>query len=151
MKNKISLCPISSRVCYYFPSSRYTEDNLAFAGLKGRDAVVSKTLLDMSDDSGQPLLSLHLALMTKRESGSCERDSEDEDDYYGGGWGRRGGRRCGMYDDEDGEDDDEDDEDDEDEDEDEDQDEEGDDAPENAAQAVASTGLLCYMLFFKSY
>ena len=78
---------------------KYSETNLAFAGLKRQDKAMVGVLQSAKAEGGTtPLLQVHLALLTKHVSG------QPEDEGYGGR--SRYGRRRGWYDDSDDDDDD---------------------------------------------
>ncbi|CAB9501967.1 expressed unknown protein [Seminavis robusta] len=70
---------ISQDVLGYVLEHQYTETNLRFANLKGRDRAVVDTLRNARDSNGRPLFVVCLLLLQKWESGSAE---DDGDNYY---------------------------------------------------------------------
>mmetsp|Transcript_44251 Transcript_44251/g.107009 ORF Transcript_44251/g.107009 Transcript_44251/m.107009 type:complete len:817 (+) Transcript_44251:2878-5328(+) len=68
-----------SHVQGYFLEHKYTQTNLNFRNLKGRDKSVADTLRGVQDENGNPLYVVSLMLMQYSVSGS--------QDYYGGGMG----------------------------------------------------------------
>lgn len=49
---------------------QYTQTNMSFGGIKGRDRVIADAFANASDANGSPLLEVHLAIIEKMETGS---------------------------------------------------------------------------------
>ncbi|RDW69921.1 hypothetical protein BP5796_08318 [Coleophoma crateriformis] len=81
--------PVARPALVYLFDYSYTEANISYANLKGRDQRVTAQLREACADAG---FELYLANIQRSIEGACD-EPEDEDDYYGYyGYGSRYGR-----------------------------------------------------------